>query len=92
MRRLTVPSNALAISSAGERRERALDRASMPADPCEVDVVTCVPPIDGQLTCELVDLVHSVLVTRGYDVRPAWDHADRVDVSTRSPSGHKHVA
>ena len=71
---------------------RVLELASMPRDPCEVGVVTCVPPIDGQPTCEFVNLFHSVLVTCGYDARLAWDHADRVDVSTRCASGHKHVA
>ena len=70
----------------------ALDLASMPRDSCEVGVITRVPPIDGQPTCELVNLFHSVLVTRGYDARLAWYHADRVDVSTRCGSGHKHVA
>ena len=33
----------------------------MPRDPCEVGVVTRVPPVDGQPTCEFVDLFHRVL-------------------------------
>ena len=71
---------------------RALRLASMPRDPCEVGVVTRVPAIDGQPTCEFVNLFQSVLMTRGYDARLARDHADRVDVSTCRGSGHKHVA
>ena len=64
----------------------------MSRDSSEVGVITRVPPIDGQSTCELVNLFYSVLVTRSYDARLAWDHADRVDVGTRRGSGDKHVA
>lgn len=71
---------------------RALDLVSMVRDPCEVDVVTGVPLIDGQPMCEFVTLFHSILVTCGYDARLAWDHAHGVDVSARCGSRHKHVA
>ena len=72
--------------------DRSLDLASMSRDTYEVGVVTGVPPIHGQPTCEFVNLFHRVLVTRGHDARLAWDHADRVRVGTRCGSGHKHVA
>jgi hypothetical protein len=64
----------------------------MSRDSSEVGLITRVPAIDSQLAGEFLKLLHSVLVTRGYDVPPTWDHADGVNVSARSRSGHKHVA
>jgi hypothetical protein len=74
------------------RNDRALDLASMSRDSSEVGLIRRVPPIDGQLAGEFLKLVHSVLITHGYDVPPTWDYADGVNVSARCRSRHKHVA
>ena len=56
-----------------------------------VGLIAGVPPVDFQLARELANRLDGFGIPPHDDVRSRRKHADRIDISTRSRFGDKHI-